>query len=105
MQVLKSAGCQQSQWHGRQGKNVEAMLALTFMEAALGTERTFQASVRLQCPDCSGCGLSTTSQSVDCTGCKGSGQIMRCHTTSLGKSCLIYLGTLLLHLLLASQTH
>ena len=100
-----NAGAQPQQWHGTQGKSVEAMLALTFMEAALGTERTFQASVRLQCPDCGGCGLSSTSQPVDCTGCKGTGQKMRCHTTSLGKSCWIHLGTLFVHFLQYHTSH
>ncbi len=60
------------------------MLGLTFMEAALGTERVFQVSVRLQCPDCSGSGLSTTSQPLDCTACHGTGQTMRYQSSSLG---------------------
>ena len=60
------------------------MLALTFMEAALGTERTFKASVQRQCTACTGSGLSASLQPVDCTGCNGTGQTARCHTTSLG---------------------
>ncbi len=60
------------------------MLGLTFMEAALGTERVFQVSVRLQCPDCSGSGLSASSQPVDCTACHGTGQTMRYQSSSLG---------------------
>lgn len=72
--------------HGGQGQNVEAMLGLTFMEAVLGTERVFQVSVRLQCPDCSGSGLSSKAQPQDCTACSGTGQTVRCHGTSLGRT-------------------
>lgn len=74
------------QQHGMPGRNVEAMLALTFMEAALGTQRTFRASVRMQCPECVGYGLSATSRSVDCTGCHGTGETLRLHTSSLGET-------------------
>ena len=80
-----TAGCQGPQQHGMQGQNVEAMLALTFMEAALGAERIFQASVRLHCPSCTGSGLSAELQPVDCVACNGTGQSMRCQTTSLGE--------------------
>lgn len=68
-----------------QGQNVEAMLALTFMEAALGVERMFQALVRLQCPSCTGSGLSAHLQPVDCVACHGTGQSMRCQDTSFGE--------------------
>lgn len=78
-------GFQAPQQHGSQGQNVEALLALTFMEAALGVERIFQAMVRLQCPSCAGSGLSAELQPVDCAACYGSGQSMRCQSTSLGK--------------------
>ena len=71
--------------HGMPGQNVEAMLALTFMEAALGAERVFQASVRLQCPSCTGSGLSAELQPVECIACYGTGQSMRCQSTSLGE--------------------
>lgn len=72
------------QQHGGQGQNVDALLGLTFMEAALGTERVFQASVRLQCPDCSGSGLSATSEPLDCIACRGTGQTMRYQNSILG---------------------
>lgn len=75
-----------TQQHVGQGQNVDAMLGLTFMEAALGTERVFQVSVRLQCPDCSGSGLSATSQPLDCTACHGTGQTMRYQSSSLGRT-------------------
>ncbi|KAL3159603.1 hypothetical protein ABBQ38_010015 [Trebouxia sp. C0009 RCD-2024] len=74
------------QQHGMQGQNVEAMLALTFMEAALGAERIFQALVRLQCPSCTGSGLSADLQPVDCVACHGTGQSMRCQDTSFGRT-------------------
>ena len=80
-----STGFQAPQQHGSQGQNVEALLALTFMEAALGVERIFQAMVRLQCPSCVGSGLSAELQPVDCAACYGTGQSMRCQSTSLGK--------------------
>ena len=64
---------------------MEALVALTFMEAVLGVERVFQAMVRLQCPSCAGSGLSAELQPVDCAACYGTGQSMRCHSTSLGK--------------------
>lgn len=60
------------------------MLGLTFLEAALGTERVFHVSVRLQCPDCSGSGLSATSQPLNCIACHGTGQTMRYQSSSLG---------------------
>lgn len=72
------------QQHGGQGQNVDALLGLTFMEAALGTERVFQASVRLQCPDCSGSGLSAHSEPLDCIACRGTGQTMRYQNSILG---------------------
>ncbi|DBB02952.1 TPA: hypothetical protein ACH3X1_013548 [Trebouxia sp. C0004] len=62
------------------------MLGLTFMEAALGTERVFQVSVRLQCPDCTGSGLSASSQPLDCTACHGTGQTVRYQSSSLGRT-------------------
>lgn len=78
-------GFQATPQHGTQGQNVEALLALTFMEAALGAERIFQAMVRLQCSSCAGSGLSATLQPVDCAACYGTGQSIRCQSTSLGK--------------------
>lgn len=75
-----------SEQHGGQGQNVDAMLGLTFMEAALGTERVFQASVRLQCPDCNGSGLSANSEPLDCVACRGTGQAMRYQNSILGRT-------------------
>ncbi|KAL0020662.1 hypothetical protein WJX79_004334 [Trebouxia sp. C0005] len=75
-----------TQQHGGQGQNVDAMLGLTFLEAALGTERVFHVSVRLQCPDCSGSGLSATSQPLNCIACHGTGQTMRYQSSSLGRT-------------------
>lgn len=80
-----TAGFHAAQQHGMQGQDVEAMLALTFMEAALGAERIFQALVRLQCPSCTGSGLSANLRPVDCVACYGTGESMRCHSTSHGE--------------------
>lgn len=80
-----NTGFQAPAQHGTQGQNVEALLALTFMEAALGVERIFQAMVRLQCSSCAGSGLSANLQPVDCAACYGTGQSIRCQSTSLGK--------------------
>ena len=63
--------------HAAKGANVTTTVKLSFLEAALGAEREFTASVRLHCPDCSGSGLSALVQPEDCAFCKGVGQILR----------------------------
>lgn len=63
--------------HATKGANVVTTIKLSFLEAALGAQREFTASVRLHCPDCSGSGLSSSVKPEDCASCKGVGQILR----------------------------
>ena len=64
------------------GANVDILLGLTFREAALGTQRVFQASVFLQCSDCKGAG--TSRRALDCNSCRGTGEVVLWEAHRLG---------------------
>ena len=50
-------------------------LAISFVEAALGTERTIEVRRKVSCQSCDGTGAKPGSHTSDCSACRGRGQV------------------------------
>ena len=66
------------------GKDVQVRVDLTFMEAVEGVQKTVTYRALTRCADCEGSGAQKGSKVVTCTGCNGSGRVMRMQQTILG---------------------
>ncbi|MEZ4241509.1 MAG: molecular chaperone DnaJ [Myxococcota bacterium] len=60
----------------RRGADLEYLLRLPFMEAALGTTKTISVPRRVTCETCEGRGLKAGARPVTCTTCDGAGQVV-----------------------------
>ncbi|MGE0784975.1 MAG: molecular chaperone DnaJ [Sandaracinaceae bacterium] len=59
----------------RAGGDIEVRLDVTFVEAALGAEKTIQVERRQSCETCKGTGAAEGSQVGACTTCRGKGEV------------------------------
>jgi molecular chaperone DnaJ len=62
---------------GRRGRDLEFELAITFEEAAFGTEKTITVPRYEACEKCGGTGAKPGSKKEECRACGGAGQIRR----------------------------
>ncbi len=58
------------------GADIRYDLAITFEEAAKGTETEIEVNRLVVCPQCQGTGLSEKSKRVTCPTCRGTGQVV-----------------------------
>jgi molecular chaperone DnaJ len=61
----------------RRGADLELRLPVTFMEAALGTEKTVPITRHVHCQTCNGDGLAPGAQPQVCGTCGGRGQVIQ----------------------------
>lgn len=54
---------------------VETLINLTFLEAALGCKKTIRYKRQVNCGTCNGSGSAKGSTPIVCPSCKGSGQV------------------------------
>ncbi len=68
-------GRRRSQTRARQGRSLEQLLELTFMEAFEGVEKTVKITKNENCEVCTGSGLRSGAQRKTCGTCGGVGQV------------------------------
>lgn len=68
----------------RKGADLEASIAIDFMEAANGTEKEIVLDKYSECENCKGSGAEPGSGIKTCSSCDGSGQIRKDRQTMLG---------------------
>jgi len=69
----------------RRGQDVEATLQLTFEEAVFGVEEKIQIEMDDSCSHCHGTTVEPGYEMVNCSTCKGAGQINRSMNTIFGQ--------------------
>ncbi len=66
------------------GQDIHADIQLTFKEAVFGVEKAVSLRKGISCKECDGSGAEKGSKVVDCSTCKGSGEVRRVQHTILG---------------------
>jgi molecular chaperone DnaJ len=61
----------------KQGQEIRLSLMITLAEAFMGTQRTIRLKKPLVCGDCSGMGRAAGSPLVNCSHCRGTGQVTK----------------------------
>ncbi|KPJ85970.1 hypothetical protein AMJ57_01085 [Parcubacteria bacterium SG8_24] len=67
-----------------QGRHIEMDVAVSFEEAAFGTDKTIDLYKTVSCPSCGGDGAEPGSKIIECIQCAGSGQVRQVQQTILG---------------------
>lgn len=67
------------------GRDLHLQAELTFEEAALGTEKTFEISKQKKCPVCSGSGAAPGSSLKTCKTCNGRGRVRQVQNFLFGQ--------------------
>ena len=68
----------------RQGKTIEAILIIDFMEAAFGAEKEIMIEKNIKCNKCNGNGAEPDSKIETCSVCKGRGRVLKMQRTIFG---------------------
>lgn len=68
----------------KRGRDMEAMLDLSFKEAAFGVDKTLRIVRQAQCSRCTGSGAEPGSKVEECMTCNGKGQVTQAQRTMLG---------------------
>ncbi|KAK9811356.1 hypothetical protein WJX72_002376 [[Myrmecia] bisecta] len=71
------------------GADVETTVALSFQEAALGTDRIVYFSAKQICPDCEGSCARDGSAVEKCQVCRGFGEVLKSQNTKLGRTTML----------------
>jgi len=66
------------------GRDIEIEIAIDFREAVFGTEKEISLDKNSVCQKCAGSGIEPGSKIVNCSRCRGSGQIIQQQSTFFG---------------------
>ncbi len=66
------------------GRHIEMDVTITFVESAFGVEKDVRVYKTMVCEDCGGGGAEKDSKRIECTQCRGSGQVRKIQQTILG---------------------
>ncbi|MDP3975757.1 MAG: molecular chaperone DnaJ [bacterium] len=67
------------------GQDLEVQIAITFEEAVFGVDKKLSLTKEISCSVCDGEGVEKGSKIVDCSECRGTGEIMSVKNTILGQ--------------------
>lgn len=70
--------------HSRKGRNIEADLAIDFLESVFGTEKEIELYKDIECPSCGGSGVEPGSRLNTCSNCSGKGKIYKTEHSLFG---------------------
>lgn len=79
------AGGGQGRVGPRKGEDAEAVMELTFSEAAFGVEREMSITLPTTCSTCSGSGARPGTTPTTCSMCSGTGEVRRVRQSILGQ--------------------
>jgi len=68
----------------RQGKTIEAILVIDFIEAVFGAEKEIIIDKNIKCDKCNGSGAEPDSKIETCSVCKGRGRVFKMQRTIFG---------------------